>query len=165
MQSPPSAQHRLRIGRHSLPGQIYLLTTVTHRRQPFFANAEVARLAARTSAAPESWQPSRCLCWVLMPDHWHGLIELADDADLSATMQRFKGTLSHRIGQCAERRGPLWMRGFHDHALRDEESLDAAARYIIANPVRAGLVDDVLDYPYWDAWFLDGNGELAGYRG
>ncbi len=29
-----------------------------------------------------------------------------------------------------------------------------AARYIIANPVRAGLVYSVRDYPYWDAvWF------------
>ena len=30
------------------------------------------------------------------------------------------------------------------------------ARYVIANPKRAGLVERVGDYPYWDAIWLDG---------
>ena len=29
--------------------------------------------------------------------------------------------------------------------------MEQTARYIIANPVRAGLVEDPMDYPYWDA--------------
>ena len=29
-----------------------------------------------------------------------------------------------------------------------------AAGYIIANPVRSGLVGDPMDYPYWGADFL-----------
>jgi hypothetical protein len=28
------------------------------------------------------------------------------------------------------------------------------ARYIIANPLRAGLVDRIGDYPLWDAMWL-----------
>jgi len=50
--------------------------------------------------------------------------------------------------------GEVWQEGFHDHALRREEDLQATARYIIGNPVRAGLVPSVRDYPHWDAiWF------------
>ena len=45
----------------------------------------------------------------------------------------------------------LWQTGFHDHALRREEDLAATARYLIANPLRAGLVQRVGDYPFWDA--------------
>ena len=42
----------------------------------------------------------------------------------------------------------LWQDGFYDRILRrDEDSLDVAA-YIVANPVRAGLVHRVTDYPY-----------------
>lgn len=49
------------------------------------------------------------------------------------------------------RQGRLWQPGFHDHAVRREESLEAIARYIVANPLRAGLVKKVGDYPLWDA--------------
>jgi len=37
---------------------------------------------------------------------------------------------------------------YYDHVLRDEEDGMAVAHYIIANPVRAGLCDDVRAYPY-----------------
>lgn len=49
---------------------------------------------------------------------------------------------------------PVWSRAFHDHAVRREEDLDAMARYVIGNPVRAGLAADVMGYPYWDAAWL-----------
>ncbi len=43
---------------------------------------------------------------------------------------------------------------FHDRAMRKEEDLKAAARYIVANPLRAGLVERCGDYPLWDAVWL-----------
>ena len=49
---------------------------------------------------------------------------------------------------------PVWQKGYFDRALRYEEDLKAAARYIIANPLRAGLVAQVGDYPLWDAIWL-----------
>jgi REP element-mobilizing transposase RayT len=150
---------RLRTGRRSLPGQLYLLTTVTHQRRPHFLNPEVARLAAATLANRELWLPSHSLAWVLMPDHWHGLIELGEGEGLSSTIQRIKGVTSHSIRQLHAIEGPLWAKGFHDHALRSDESVEQAARYIIANPVRAGLANDPMDYPYWDAYFV---GEAGG---
>lgn len=90
--------HQLRVGRHSLCGQLYLLTTVTHQRKPYFADINLARLAARSLSLAEHWLASRCLCWVLMPDHWHGLVELGDGANLSATMQHVKGVTARVAG-------------------------------------------------------------------
>ena len=49
----------------------------------------------------------------------------------------------------------LWQAGFHDRALRAEVDVRAAARYLVANPLRAGLVVSVGDYPYWNAIWLD----------
>jgi len=88
-----------------------------------------------------------------MPDHWHGLIELGERDDLSIVMNRFKSLISKQLRQ-GMHEPCIWARGFHDHALRHDEDLHAAARYIIANPVRAGLVDQVNDYPYWNATWL-----------
>ena len=43
----------------------------------------------------------------------------------------------------------LWQGGFFDHILREEEDRDKLVRYILANPIRAGLVMDVREYPFW----------------
>jgi REP element-mobilizing transposase RayT len=153
---PISGSFHLRRGRRSIPSQLYLVTTITPQRKPHFLNTELARTTVRSMSSVDLWFPSHCLCWVLMPDHWHGLIELGAGKSLSSTMQRVKGATARIVGQSCTFDGSLWDKGFHDHALRRDESIEKAARYIIANPVRAGLVGDPMDYPYWDAWFLDG---------
>ncbi len=43
---------------------------------------------------------------------------------------------------------PVWQRGYHDHALRDDEDYSVRIQYLIDNPVRAGLVERIEDYPY-----------------
>ena len=48
----------------------------------------------------------------------------------------------------------MWQAAFHDHALRKEENLHEIARYIVANPLRAGLVSSLAEYPHWDAVWL-----------
>ena len=45
----------------------------------------------------------------------------------------------------------VWQKGFHDRAVRQEDDLPAIARYVVANPVRAGLVTKTGTYPHWDA--------------
>jgi putative transposase len=89
-----------------------------------------------------------------MPDHWHGLIELGEGANLSTMIQRVKGVTARHVNQYRSSDEPLWAKGFHDHALRQDEAIDPTARYIIANPVRAGLVEYPMDYPYWDTYFI-----------
>jgi REP element-mobilizing transposase RayT len=147
--------HRsLRIGRRSLAGQLYLLTTVTYQRRPYFLDPGLARLAARSLSSTELWLPNRCLAWVLMPDHWHGLVELGEGEELAVAMQRVKGITARLVGMHDPQARPLWAKGFHDRALRHDESVRRAARYIVANPIRAGLVETVMDYPHWDACFI-----------
>ena len=52
---------------------------------------------------------------------------------------------------------PLWQEGYYDRVLRPEESEAMVARYIIENPVRAGLVTRPSDYPFVgsDEWSLE----------
>lgn len=154
MATTTSPGHRaLRKGRTSLPGQVYLLTTVTVDRTPWFLDMELARAACRLMTEPGTWGDALSLCWIFMPDHWHGLVELGERDDLAAVMNRFKSRISKRVRQ-VEPRACVWNNGFHDHALRRNEDMRAAAHYIIANPVRAGLVERAGDYPYWDCIWL-----------
>ena len=87
-----------------------------------------------------------------MPDHWHGLVIVGESRPLSALMQRAKTNSSREVG-AAFGIHPLWQAGFHDRALREDEDLRVAARYVVANPLRAGLVDDIADWRHWgSAW-------------
>jgi len=144
----------LRRGRWSQPSQIYLLTTVAHNRERLFAQWSSASVAASAMSEPTNWPGANLLCWVLMPDHWHGLVELSGSASLATQMKRVKGRSSHTINRAINRSGPVWMPGFHDRALRREDNLVKVAEYVIANPLRAGLVQRIEDYPYWDAVWL-----------
>ena len=48
----------------------------------------------------------------------------------------------------------LWQPGYFDRALRAEEDVRRVARYIVANPLRAGLCERIGDYPLRDATWL-----------
>jgi REP element-mobilizing transposase RayT len=95
------------------------------------------------------------LAWVLMPDHFHLLVELGPGAHLATLMKSLKSVTALEVGRVIGRKG-IWQHGFHDHALRRSEDLRNAARYIVANPVRAGIVGSVARYPFWDAAWVGG---------
>ena len=91
-----------------------------------------------------------------MPDHVHWLFQLCGGR-LDEVVRRFKGTSARRVNERLSRTGPVWQRGYYDHAVRSETALVKHARYIVTNPVRAGLVDRIGEYPLWDArWINDG---------
>ena len=89
-----------------------------------------------------------------MPDHVHWLIQLTGLIRLSAVIQLVKSVSAHNLNKLSNRKGPVWQDGFHDHAVRRDEDVRGVARYVVANPVRAGLVESVGDYPHWDAIWL-----------
>jgi len=145
-----SASNRLRIGRYSEHNRIYLLTTNTAGRQPVFSDFALGRLVASQFSVAEEMGIASTLAWVVMPDHFHWLIELKRGS-LGELMQRTKSLSTKAVNLSTGRQTILWQSGFHDRALRREEDLVKLARYIVANPLRAGLVKTLGDYPLWDA--------------
>ena len=70
-------------------------------------------------------------------------------------MQHAKGASSREVARVFGI-NPLWQTGFHDRALRDDEDLRVAARYVVANPLRAGLVTEAGHHRHWwSAWGVD----------
>ena len=138
----------LRSGRHSEPGRIYLITTVTQQRIPWFRDLRKARRVVMCLREAERRGLAETLAYVLMPDHLHWLMRLDGAQYLSHVVKGVKSASAHQAGQ------RLWQSGFHDHAVRREEDLVKLARYVVANPLRAGLVSRFGDYPHWDAVWL-----------
>lgn len=153
---PPLPQKRpghkaLRKGRVSLTNHAYLITSTTVNRQCFFDDFNAGCAAARCFENTGVLGDSRMLAWVLMPDHAHWLIHLGEQDNLSIVVNRLKSSSARSANRILERRGALWEAAYHDHALRVDEDLQSLARYIIANPLRAGLVQRVGAYPFWNA--------------
>jgi REP element-mobilizing transposase RayT len=140
----------LRIGRYSEPGRPYLLTANTIERRPFFSDFWVGRLVVHELKRATELECVESLAWVVMPDHMHWLAVLRG-ASLAQMMHRVKSTSAVKINRHLARTGPVWQKGYHDRALRRDEHVRDVARYIVANPLRAGLVQKLNDYPLWDA--------------
>lgn len=143
----------LRKGRFSEHGRTYLITTVIQSRRPIFSDWRIGRLLVEELRTTEKSGLVQSLAWVVMPNHLHWLVTL-QSGDLPALMRRIKGHSAISINRALRSHGQIWQKGFHDHALRKDEDLQTVARYIVANPLRAGVVEKIGDYPLWDAIWL-----------
>jgi putative transposase len=140
----------LRKGRYSEAGRAYHVTTVVAHRRPVFLDLWAGRILVAEMKRLQDEGVVDSLAFVVMLEHLHWLFVLQGPLSLSQVMQRLKGRSARRLG---DRTGhhPFWQKGFFDHAVRRDEDLRAVGRYIVANPLRRGLVDKVGDYPLWDA--------------
>ena len=143
----------LRAGRFSQSGQVYLLTATTFNRDKLFTDWQTGRALIDELRAVHEQGEAQSLAWVVMPDHFHWLVEIKAKS-LADLMRRVKSRSAYTLNQQLGRSGRLWQKSFHDRAVRREEDIQRVARYIVANPLRAGLVKKVGDYPLWDAKWL-----------
>jgi putative transposase len=146
----------LRRGRHSLHHQVYCITTVTRGRHPLFTDINAARLLVRELRRMHEAGDVISLAWVVMPDHLHWLIQLTDRRVLSSVVKTVKARSALTINRHLGQQGSLWQRAYYDHAARKDMDVRQFARYIVANPLRAGLVRVIGDYSHWDCiWMTD----------
>ncbi|MFA5258089.1 MAG: transposase [Opitutales bacterium] len=78
---------------------------------------------------------------LLMPDHLHAIVCLPPNEQLPRLIADFKK-------YTARAAGIEWQKGFFEHRLRNDESLDEKLNYIAMNPVRKGLVDSPDKWPW-----------------
>jgi putative transposase len=126
-------------------GQTYFVTSNTAERRLFFLQERWAKLFLEVLF---SYRPERYLLhgFVLMPDHFHVLI--TPQASLELAVQCLKGGFSFRAKREFGWNGGVWVAGFSDHRIRDDEDYRIHQAYIARNPVKARLVEDAREYAY-----------------
>jgi putative transposase len=77
--------------------------------------------------------------WVIMPNHFHALLEPAKGVALGDMVQRWKGGSAREINRARGTSGKLWQHEPFDHIVRSEAQLNHFRRYIALNPAKAGL--------------------------
>src|SRR5688572_24032181 len=125
--------------RKELPDGLAHVTCRTVRRFPLFLNAHDA-LALLDFLDYASREVGRwnVLAYCLMPNHAHYVVD-AEIEQLSLVMRYVNGSYAQRFNRVHGYRGHLFQGRFHAKPIREEAHLPGALRYVIWNPVRAGL--------------------------
>jgi putative transposase len=94
-----------------------------------------------------SWLSWRCLTYCLMSNHMHLLIE-TPKPNLQHGMQRFHGEYAQRFNRRHTRSGHVFQGRYKAVPVESDAQLFAAVRYIVNNPVEAGLCDAPETWPW-----------------
>lgn len=147
--------------RRSHEGQVYFFTVVTHERRPLFLSELARKLLREAIQSVQQERPFIMTAIVLLPDHIHAIWELpAGDTDYSTRWRRIKGIFTKEWLTSGGENGAIsksrvqrseqgvWQRRFFEHTCRDEKDLKRCLDYVHINPVKHGLVDRAVDWPW-----------------
>ena len=137
-----------------MPNQVYHVSTATHEWRPLFQNFQCGRALVECLRHEHDRGHVESLAFVVMPDHFHWLFSLSGSRSLNECIKNVKSYSANRINRIIRSSGKVWQVGYYDRAIRKEEDLEGVARYIVANPLRAGIADSVKEYALWDAKWL-----------
>jgi putative transposase len=128
-----------RVARQELGGGLGHVTSRTIRRLPLFLNERdglaLLSLLDHVTRDVAEWD---VLAYCLMPNHFHLVLD-ADVDQLSLGMHRVNGVYAQRFNREHGFTGHLFQARFHLKPIRDEAHLPGSIRYVLLNPVRAGL--------------------------
>jgi putative transposase len=90
------------------------------------------------------------LAWVIMPNHVHVVFDPL--RDLPKITRWIKGSTARTANLLLGRTGqPFWQYESYDHCVRTSQELTRVIHYVEHNPVNAGLVKSIDDWPWSSA--------------
>jgi putative transposase len=141
-----------RQARRELPDGVFHVTSRAVNREPIVVDDEdrtaFVRLL-RDVARRFDW---RCHAYCLMTTHYHLLVTCTRES-LSLGLRRLNGFYAQGFNKRHGRHGHLFGDRFSAFIVEGEEHLESACRYILLNPVRAGLCAAAEEWPWSDSYF------------
>ncbi len=125
---------------------MFSITIGTLRRERIFDDSDFGVECVERLRRLCSKLGSKVYAYCLMPDHFHQLLSSSESATVPDLIGQWK-SLCYQARRRRGRAAPFWQRSYFDRALRDHDDLRVASRYILENPVRAGIVVDFHHYP------------------
>ncbi|PIQ08253.1 MAG: hypothetical protein COW71_12705 [Ignavibacteriales bacterium CG18_big_fil_WC_8_21_14_2_50_31_20] len=106
----------------------------------------IAEIVRATLEFPNN-KEYKLTCYCIMPNHVHVVFELLEgNKGISKIMQSIKRISARDANIVLRRSGQFWQDESFDRLVRDERELFNIVKYVLMNPVKAGLVDD------WEKW-------------
>jgi len=141
--------------RSFVAGGTFFFTVVTFERRPILTSELARRLLRNAWKKVQQEHPFSVIAVCLLPDHFHCLISLPeDDWDYPLRWRAIKGIFSREYKKAGGEIGirneelAIWQRRYWEHQIRDEADLKIHFDYLHYNPVKHGLVNRVMDWPW-----------------
>ncbi|MBS0209259.1 MAG: transposase [Planctomycetes bacterium] len=108
---------------------------------------------------------AQCAGFVIMPDHVHAIVRISNSRPLTQFMHGWKRMSSFKIREWYREHAPeycrefgegdrFWQAKYHSFEIEQEAKLREKLEYMHMNPVRAGLVERTVDWPWSSArWY------------
>lgn len=123
------------------PGAVYHITSRGNAKAAIFATAEDRRLYFSTVQAVIEEFRWMCHAFVLMNNHYHLLIE-TPRGNLADGMHQLNGRFAHWYNKERGRIGHVFQGRFKPIVVEKDSYFLAVVRYVVLNPVRAGMITD-----------------------
>jgi putative transposase len=130
-----------------VPGGLYHLMARGNARQNIYLDDRDHAGFLETLARVVDRFGWLCHAYCLMSNHYHLLIE-TPKPNLPVGMRQLNGVYAQRFNRRHGRCGHLFQARYRSILVEKETHLLAVARYIVLNPLRAGICDDPGDYPW-----------------
>ncbi|UYL10696.1 transposase [Bdellovibrio sp. SKB1291214] len=86
--------------------------------------------------------------FVLMNNHYHLICQCSDNANLGEAMNYFQKTTSKIINSRAQRINHVFGGPYKGSLIRDPQQFSLIYKYVIRNPITAGICSKAEEYPY-----------------
>jgi putative transposase len=121
------------------PGAVYHITSRGNEKKPVFKDDQDRYTFLHTLGAVNKRYHWICHAYCLMGNHYHLLIE-TPDGNLSIGMRQLNGVYTQYFNKRHKRTGHLFQGRYKAILIQRESHLLEVCRYVVLNPVRAGVV-------------------------
>lgn len=143
----------IREKKHRLDENVYIgerpvsFTICIKDKKKFFTNSKIFELFNEILISELTDFNCSSYVYLFMPDHVHMVLTgSSSGSSIKKCLEMFKQKTGYWMRKnYSESR---WQKDYYDHVLRKEDNLDIHIKYILNNPVRAGLVEYWKQYPY-----------------
>ena len=119
----------------------YSLRYCTFQRRRLFVSAAIVESALAQIQLTAREDQFAVIAYCFMPDHVHLALQgEAEHSDLRRFVKVSKQRIAHALRSAYGLRD-VWQEGYYERVLRSDEATLVVVRYILDNPVRAGMVE------------------------
>ncbi len=143
----------IREKKHRLDEEIYIgekpisFTLCIKDRKQYFTNDSSFKIFEQIILGELKSFDCFAFVYLFMPDHLHLVLGGNNsNSNVKKCLEMFKQKTGFYLSK--KSKTIRWQKDYYDHILRSEENLEVQLKYILNNPVRAGIVDYWKQYPY-----------------
>lgn len=147
---------------------VHYVTFSCYKRRKLLTPDICKRIVIGTLGSQLRRQNGTCLGFVVMLDHVHAMVWFPDEHQISLFMNKWKKLTSKQVAMTYARDFPnywakldereyVWQVRYYDFNIYSEKKMHEKLEYMHNNPVRAGLVKEICEWPWSSAqWWHQG---------